>query len=281
MNNECIICNNVGFDLTLNNLAMKKCQTCGLIWLRNFTLGANHYNHLDVDLSREKLNARIKNCQDRINLFKKYVDLNNLCDIGTGEGIFLKVLKDNGYKNICGIEPSEIGQDYAEKNNLKVIRGFINNFFSKTKRENRIKIITLFHVIEHLTNPKESLNLIHQNMERGDHLIIETPNIEARSFKNLNYRHHLIYPEHLYYFNKKNLKKLLLDIGFSEVASGGRDFIQDYLNLSDILIRLGLLKNTKYVKFINKFNKKFIVYLPSKLIQILGRLDYQWIIVKK
>jgi len=280
MSKRCLICNADSADIILNNIAMEKCERCGFIWQKNFNLKASHYNNLEVDLSKEKLDAREKNCQDRVNLFKKYIDLNNLCDIGTGEGIFLKVLKAKGYKNICGIEPSKIGQDYAEKNNLRVICGFINDF-PEIKRKYHIKVITLFHVIEHLVNPKESLGLIYQNMEIGDHLIIETPNINAFSFKNLNYHHHLIYPEHFFYFNEENLRKLLIDINYKIIANGRRDFNQNYLNMSDILLRWGLLKNSKYIKFFNKFNKKFLVYLPSKLIQILGRLDYQWVIVKK
>lgn len=115
---------------------------------------------------------------------------------------FLKTLEKYGYKNIIGVEPSSMAVDFARKNGANVFLGKVDDIPSILENKN-IHTITMFHVIEHLDNPLESLKIIFDNLKTGGNLILETPNIDAYSFKKTNFKHKLIYPEHLFYFNKK------------------------------------------------------------------------------
>lgn len=301
MYKECIICNSLPDELVLNNLPMKKCRRCGLIWRKSFDVPIQHYAEKYVDLSPEKLRSRLSNCKDRAKISRKYANLNNLCDIGCCEGIFLKVLQDFGYRNVMGIEPSDKIAEFAKENRLNIQKGTIKDVGNIINRHN-IRAITMFHVIEHLENPLESLKNIYNNLTKGSCIIIETPDMNSYSLRKMNYNFNLtIYPEHFFYFNENNLKTLLEKIGFNIIAKGKRDFDPNNLNIRESLFRLGFLR-TKYgssaehkatVKAsgldFSKFKnlliigkiKSIIRFILSKMVIISGRQDFIWIIAKK
>ena len=296
MLNKCPICHNPYNSLKLNGLLMRHCPKCGLVWRKNFNISINYYQTKKNNLSEKKIKDRISNSKNRIKIFKRYVDLNNLLDIDAGEGVFLKVLNDYGYKNIFGIEPNIKDIEFAKANNLKMINGTIDNI-KKVISENNIHTVTMFHLIEHLKNPLKSLKLIFESLNKGERLIIETPDFESYTIKKTNYKHKLIYPEHFFYFNQKNLRLLLGKIGFKIIATGKRDFNQNNFSIRESLFRLGLIKknnNCSYNKnnqiktYLRDKNSKNIIFIKkiirkilNKLVIKFNRLDYIWIIVEK
>lgn len=294
---ECIVCGNMGREIVRNDLPILICDLCGFFWRANFELSDNHYETRCFDLSnKRKIDARYSNSAKRIETFKKYADLNNLFDVGCGEGIFLKVLKDLGYKNIIGLEPSTMGLDFATIDEAKILHGNIENINESFLKENDIHTITMFHVIEHLKDPCAVVKTIYDNIKKGDKLIIETPDTNSYVLKKSNYENELIYPEHLHYFNKSNLQKLLEKSGFTVVAFGNRDFDEENMSIRESFVRLGLIKisgKTKTARNNYKGDSAVSVSGTSGILRhiarrvfscavhILGRGNYLWIIVEK
>lgn len=297
----CIICGNEGTPVILNDLPMKKCHVCGLFWLESFDIQLNHYKNLeDVDLSSDKIKRRINNCIDRANTIKKFLDLNNLCDIGCGDGLFLKVLQGQGLENLIGVEPNIHLVDFAKNYGLKVICGDIKDAECAIKF-NGIKTVTMFHVVEHLPDPLVMLKSVYTSLPYDGKLVLETPDIESYSIKKNNYKHELIYPNHLFYFNQSNLRQLLEKVGFKIIVSGKRDFDQNHFSLSKIFFRLGIFNwyskkgaisgrftnnssykySTSKTEGLKKSVIKLICTILSLIVKTTGRLDYIWIIVAK
>src|SRR3989338_9098212 len=110
---KCILCDTEGTPLNLNNLPMFKCPRCSLVWRQEFDVPISHYEKKVVDFAEGKTKSRLDNSNQRIKLFKKYIELNDLCDIGSAEGVFLQALTEQGYKNVVGLEPSDVISDYA------------------------------------------------------------------------------------------------------------------------------------------------------------------------
>ncbi len=307
MYKKCIICDGGYAAIKLNDLPMRRCVKCGLIWQTDFNIGESHYenqNIAQIDLSNPKIVRKMINMKDRIALFSKYLDLNNLCDIGTGRGLFLKALSDAGYSNAIGIEPNMETTRFYKENHLKVYAKTIEGDIKDVLSGNNIKTVTMFHLIEHIVNPIESLSKIYESMDSGASLILETPNIESYSFAKANYKHKLIYSEHLFYFNDKNILEILKKAGFKIVASGKRDFNQNNFPIKESLFRLGLLKKRNKIKDNNRESyggldharskgnyslfsviikkiKKVVGKVLSKIVVASGRLDYVWVIAEK
>src|SRR3989344_8278823 len=94
----CIACGGPYAEMLLNGLKYRECKNCGLLWREEFDTDREYYENNEINLSELKIRERYANAVDRIKTFRQYVNLNNLCDIGTGEGIILKALRDYGYK---------------------------------------------------------------------------------------------------------------------------------------------------------------------------------------
>lgn len=294
----CSVCGNEGQEIERNNLSMFLCDTCGLFWRKSFELDDHHYEQRGFELENiDKINARYANSMERIKTLRKYITLDNVCDVGCGEGIFLRALRDLGYKNAIGLEPSIKAQSYALANNLKIFEGDIENTDNTFFKKHDTHVLAMFHVIEHLKNPKEVIKRIYNNLNAGDCLVIETPDTDSLVFTKTNYQNEFIYPEHLFYFNKNNLGTLLQGVGFKLLASGNRDFNENALSIRGALYRLGfvgfnqsneglleatLKKGTSKDNNVKRGILKIIVrFFLSKAVKLSGRGNYLWIIVQK
>jgi len=238
MYSKCLICGGDFEKIVLNSLLMRRCVSCGLVWRENFDLEKDYYEKGVVVLGEEKMEARRRNCLDRMRIIKKWINLDNLCDIGCGEGSFIKELKKGGYKNVIGIDPSLEAIKFALGSGEEVFLGNLDEALSLIK-DKKIEVITMFHVIEHLENPLESVEKIRKVLPDRGCLIIETPDFQSFSLLVSNFKYSLINPEHLFYFNEFNLKKLLQKAGFTVKNWGRRDFDQWNMGIGESLKRLG------------------------------------------
>ena len=278
----CIVCANASPKKMLTNgIAMLECGQCGLVWKEKNDLEADHYEDDPIVLDPQKIEARQRNVEDRIRTMARYTDLNDLCDIGAGEGVFVQSLFQHGYHNVFGIDPNSESVNFAAKNRIPVFKGVLADVASYAKKH-PIKAVSMFHVIEHLSRPDDDLRTIHDALPAAGRLIIETPNFAAYSFRASGFRYKLIYDAHLYYFNESNLKRLLERVGFKVIAHGRRDFDQYHLPIGTALQRLGLhAYNDKPVPRWKRLLFAAFGPLLSRFVIMTGRLDYMWFIAEK
>ncbi len=126
-----------------------------------------------------------------------------LLDYGCGNGSFLKYLNDRKI-NTTGVEKSLVSQ--------KVCRAKGVNVFSSIKDINQSKynIITMWHVLEHVSNPSKCISALSKLLSIGGSLVIAIPNIQSidsQVFKSEWAA--LDVPRHLWHFTPKGLIDLL------------------------------------------------------------------------
>lgn len=253
--NECVNCGGQYDELVLNSLPMRKCTKCGLVWRRDFDTDTEYYkNEYTIFTSKEKRDDRFANAKSRINLFKKWADFNNFCDFGCGDGMFLHVLKKLGYNNLIGIEPEPKKSDLVDDIKIFDSKQDITVLFTDRKIQN----IGLFHVIEHVGNPRSIIQNLYDALPSGGKLIIETPNIDSYLMRKTSFKNKLVYREHLYYFNAKTLHSIVTEIGFKMLASGQRNFQP----------QRGIIK-------------RLPAFLVALLVHLLKREDYIWLVAVK
>lgn len=298
--NKCIACGSFGVQNKLNGLNYYVCPKCNLLWRTDFTLPHGHYEEKNSGITENKKNRRERNSTDRLKTMGNHADFNDLCDVGTGDGITLITASKLGYKNLVGIEPADYVNTISLKDDVRIVTG-TDKDLKKIMNEFKLKNISMFHVIEHLNNPLESLGLFYDACPTGGYLIIETPNSESYSLKSTKYKHDLVYEEHFFLFNKKNLNDILQNVGFKIIKNGQRDFDGRHLNRNEIMFRLGLkrfnhnrnrmfFENTHENMAKNKAQKPNIIkgiiseifsYLGYTLINLLRRQDYIWVVARK
>ena len=133
-------------------------------------------------------------------------------DVGCGMGTMLKRFGELGW-DTYGVDCSTYAASYARNElGLKVFVGVVDEL---DLPENYYDLVTMVHVIEHVSDPRSTLKTLYRLMKRGGIIIIAThdicglwPRIARDRWRHLNV------PEHLYFFSKNNLRRMLGDTGF-------------------------------------------------------------------
>lgn len=136
-------------------------------------------------------------------------DGGRLLDIGCGNGSFLTEL-DGRWKTL-GIEPHDERARLAKNKGLEIM----NSEFHEANPDGTFDVITLYEVIEHLTDFNATMDGICSVLKPDGLFVLSTPDIESISarLKGLNWWSYKN-PVHLFFFGHTNLTKILKTRGF-------------------------------------------------------------------
>ena len=137
-------------------------------------------------------------------------------DIGCGNGRFLQGLIDKNYSGF-GIElPSKSAERASRVPGLNLKTGqlckddFGEYFFDA---------LTMWHVIEHLPEPRKTLQIIGKVLKPRGYLMVSLPNIDSLQSRLFRGRWlHLDPPRHLLFFGALDLAKIMQTFGFEIVT---------------------------------------------------------------
>jgi 2-polyprenyl-3-methyl-5-hydroxy-6-metoxy-1,4-benzoquinol methylase len=143
----------------------------------------------------------------------------NWLDVGTGHGHFCEAARTVfPGTTFDGLDLTE-GVELAEREG-RVERGFRGSFveFAEETAEG-YDVVSMFHYLEHSTEPRSELRAAWQAIRPGGHLLIEVPDPESRYARLLG-RWWLpwLQPQHLHFVPVANLRQELASLGFTVVA---------------------------------------------------------------
>ncbi len=137
----------------------------------------------------------------------------SLLDIGCGSGTFLHLAQQRGFLP-HGMDVSPHAVAAAQKQyRLPVRQGDIG---SDAWKGHSFDFITMFHVLEHLPDPRKAIASAGELLKTGGSLILQVPNaasVQARLFGARWYGFDV--PRHLINFTPQSLTLLLTGAGFS------------------------------------------------------------------
>lgn len=177
--------------------------------------------------------------RDRVHDVLRFKRRGALLDIGCGMGDFCSVAGEAGF-TVSGTEFSDTyaGEARSRVSFEKLYIGRIQEipFASAT-----FDVITLWHVLEHLPDPLETLTRLRTLLNPGGIVCLEVPNVEQRR-KRPWYRSDLEdYPierlEHLFYYCGRSLRHVCAKAGLHVVEVKYVDAQQPSKNLVKHLVR--------------------------------------------
>jgi 2-polyprenyl-3-methyl-5-hydroxy-6-metoxy-1,4-benzoquinol methylase len=140
-----------------------------------------------------------------------------LLDVGCGLGYFLDVAHDVGFA-VTGVEfnPGAI-RTMKEKYAFQVYEGSLDNI---PISDGKFDVITMFDVIEHLHDPFGDVQKMYDRLEPGGGVAIATMDSESLPSRLLGTRLEDFrrIREHLYFFSRESLTKILERAGFQVYA---------------------------------------------------------------
>ncbi len=190
-----------------------ECSDCGLVYLSSLShIQDEHYEESGLhDYKVPDINNWLKATElddkRRYNFVKEKIANKNVLDFGCGNGGFLQIAKKIS-TNVAGVELERSLQLSFQERELNVF----SNLKEAQGQSEKYDIITAFHVVEHLKNPKEILKDLSQLLTENGEIIIEVPNsndvlltlYESEPFQNSTY-----WSQHLFLFNKTTMTELI------------------------------------------------------------------------
>jgi SAM-dependent methyltransferase len=160
--------------------------------------------------------------RQRARLVRKAIPAGRLLDYGCGNGAFAAHMAGLGYEAV-GLEPFSLGEP-LRGDRLTLLRAPLAEAAADL---GTFDVITMWHVLEHVPDPKVVLAGLVPHLKPGGVLIISVPNFQSwqSTFFSGGW-FHLDPPRHLLHFDASSLRKCLSDVRF-EVTSETR-FLPEY-----------------------------------------------------
>jgi SAM-dependent methyltransferase len=132
-------------------------------------------------------------------------------DIGCGRGVLLSALAQRGFE----AHGFEVSPSAATGVDPRAIMRFGKNLEEAAYPRSYFDQVIIWHVLEHLPDPRRTLDEIRRVLKPGGRLVVAVPNyssLQARCFGAGWF--HLDPPRHLYHFPVEGLRRLLESTGF-------------------------------------------------------------------
>ncbi len=235
----CVLCGCSEAKLAFKPLYIVRCCSCGFYY-RDTSVPSTVYKELSKyhDLLDDKLllEAREREANKRIQLVRMFLDPPaTIYEIGVGDGTLLKQLDLEGFM-VTGIEPNSHMVQEATRKGLHVTSGTLEE--NTRNIETQYDAVMMFHVLEHLNDPKTALDFIHHILQTSGILLLEVPSLDSPNFKARRWRANWAAEEHLSYFTRKTLTNLLEQTGFKILYHKRRNWDEDYQTFRNNFLRL-------------------------------------------
>ncbi len=282
-----------GIDLTGVNVGVSICPQCGhesiqpvpqpaflTAFYSNYMSKAKSgfYKERSADEIPAQFRARYGHWLEKIRGIKSG---GKLIDVGSGLGMFLRLAKEYGFI-VEGIEPNK---EAAEACNSVYGIPVIKSRYEEADISNNADIVTMWDLLEHLSNPREALKKANILLNTRGIIVLEIPVRDSLLHNLAKILYRLSFGKikrplflvcgihHLNYFSEKDICKMLIECGFSSIETyrgetdldalyrkplGGKRIVNHMYNWTiTILFYLARLlnKQNKLIIFAEKLDK--------------------------
>lgn len=260
-------------DMYEQHFMVNQCGECHTVYLNPAPTDvqlAQAYSEAYYGEQDQKFNSFVERVVDffrkqRAIIISNYVPQPaKVLDIGCGNGRFLYHMLKRGNYEAHGVElPGKAAERAAQVKGIHLKLGNLNAADFPT---GFFDAVTMFHVIEHLKQPRQTLQTISQILKPGGIAYISMPNIDSwqsRLFKGKWL--HLDPPRHLFFLSPTHLQSEMKSLGFNLISE--RYFNPEYNPFGMQQSMLNLFCSKREVLFEHlKGNKQYVTgYSPANL----------------
>jgi 2-polyprenyl-3-methyl-5-hydroxy-6-metoxy-1,4-benzoquinol methylase len=206
---------------TVNGCEIWRCESCGLgaaktsgfdpssYYTADYFSGRHEDGYSDYRGAEPVLRREFSHSVDFI---RRYRSGGRLLDVGCAYGFFLKEAK--AHFDVTGIELAEDAAEAGRQAGLNVLSGVADE--ANLARVGEVDVITMFDVIEHLPDPRETLALCTRYLRPGGVMVITTGDFASLTARLMGSKWRLMTPpQHLFYFTRESLRRMTAPIGLT------------------------------------------------------------------
>jgi|HubBroStandDraft_4_1064222.scaffolds.fasta_scaffold07249_5 SAM-dependent methyltransferase len=190
-------------EITEEHFSYARCETCATIFMVDVPADLGRYYEGDYyqfgpggEPAWKTSKLRVRAEAYRVELLRRQIATGRLIEIGSGTGGFAMTAKAAGF-DVTSIEMSERCCRYLnEQAGIEAICS--DRPLDALASLPAVDVVALWHVLEHLPNPGEMLELIAEKLTPGGVLALAVPNPRSLQFRLMGSRWaHLDAPRHL------------------------------------------------------------------------------------
>lgn len=215
----CFICDQPLSDKKIGKKITEYCNLCDYHKTKNtqkfsksyeeeFWINSDYSEFTGTDFTDKKVNDLVLTFESWYSYFKRFLlKKKRILDIGSGTGISCILLEKKGFE-IIGVDPDKKNSDLI---NSKLKNGkCLNCFFEDLELEEKVDVIWITHVLEHLPDPTELLMKCKEWLKRDGFICIAVPDCKNPEMLDASVDN----PYHIFHFTKKSLKKIFKKLNF-------------------------------------------------------------------
>jgi SAM-dependent methyltransferase len=204
-----------------------QCPTCDLVYADQPPAEeelAHAYHVAEYDSTEEANDAAAAYVRAIRPVLKRLTNRDAALEIGTGTGIFLECLRDEGFTKLVGVEPSTAAIAAAPAHRRSWIR---EGMFREDNFEPAsFDLICCFMTMEHVRDPNTVANAASHLLRPGGAFVTVTHDYHSLVNRLLGKRSPIIDIEHLQLFSNRSLQYMFQHTGF--VNFSARAFVNSY-----------------------------------------------------
>lgn len=197
-----------------------KCGKCGLVFSSPvFSQEKLSFFYKNSACNyKEQIPYLIKTYFNLINKVKNDLPKNpRVLEVGCGDGFFLKALTELKFtEKVFGVEPSS--KMVSEANSILKNKIKVDIFKPRLFPKNSFDLILCFHTMDHMLNPREFVRGSYGILKKKGCIIVVVHDTEGLSVKLFGEKSAIFDVEHIYLFNKKNLRQIFDREGFKTIG---------------------------------------------------------------
>ena len=217
---KCYLCGNTEFNKRPGSvrdrpeLDIFECASCGLVFLSSFDhVRVGFYENSEMPDVQIWLRNTAWDDERRFKYLKSVLPNCSLLDFGCGAGGFLLKARELTVK-AHGVEPQRRLKKHFQSHGLTVFQNLSE--IPKNIRGEGYNIITMFHVLEHIPDPRSILIELSEILADDGQIIVEVPNADdalLTLYNNKPFSHFTYWSCHLFLFTSKTLGMLVSQTG--------------------------------------------------------------------
>ena len=212
---NCPLCGSTDYQLVLVHREcgnIVRCSQCHLKYARSRWISERLQSSKQVpDAIMQKEEDQTDDFQDIIKTIKRYQPNGRLLELGCLTGHFLALARGAGYEP-TGIEPDPVAAGYARRQfDLSVHETVIPHLYLE---DGSFDVIAMFHVMEHLTEPMETLVNLRRILTETGVLAIEIPIMDTLIPLIMGRRHRHYCFDHTLFMSRARALEFLQRAGF-------------------------------------------------------------------
>ena len=195
-------------------LTYQICSNCGLVFqspcmdedtlAEFYASGYRQFVQGTEQPTEKDLRIQVGRARHQLQIARRVIpSVSNHLDIGSSSGVLLRVFRSYYGCESIGIEP---GEAYRTQSHIDGIQVYAQLAEMDLERQGSFDLVTMSHVLEHISDPGTYLAQIRERWMTPDgYILVEVPNL---------FGHQSVELSHLVLFSPSTLRQLLTHSGF-------------------------------------------------------------------